>query len=288
MFGQLKIVPSADIGQLGPHEGQTVDFNWKWYYSAVKWIIWLALILAFAAPKANRNIQALWILVPLGIVNILWWFFMEYTHMNSTDALQFSIIFNSMAVAVAVLWLVVHYFKGFNGVIQFLLSFATVVIIAGLGTLAYSTEISTEMALFLILFTLMTLTMLVAITISRRFCGGKYRPISFLLLLVPSMLTVGLVTSSAFFLISYIIFSSGPNSVLEILIFIFAGLIFGLSLYVLNLPFLILGFVHPFFRERLCACLRLKPVPTALNQTDIDLFNEENLSKEMPEKGDSV
>ena len=288
MFGQLKIVPFADIGQLGSHEGQTVEFNWKWYYSAAKWIIWLALVLAFVAPKANRNIRALWILVPLGIVNILWWFFMEYARMNSTDALQFSIIFNSMAIAVAVLWLVMHYFKGFGSVLRFLLSFATVVFIAGLGTLAYSTEISTETTLFLILFTLMALTMLIAITLSRRFCGEKYRPICFLLLLVPSILLISMVTSSVFFLIGYIIFSSGPASVLEILIFIFAGLIFGLSLYILNLPFLILGFVHPFFRERFCECLRLKPAPTALNRANIDLFNYENVGKEVPEKEDSV
>lgn len=288
MFGQLKIVPSADIGQLGPHEGETAGFNWKWYYSAARWIIWLALILAFVAPKANHNIQALWVLVPLGIVNILWCFFMESAHMNSTDALQFGIIFHSMAVAVAVLWLIMHYFKGFGGVIRFLLSFTTVVIIAGLGTLAYSTEISTEMAFFLILFTLMTFTMLIAITLSRRFCGETYRPICFLLLLVPSILLVGLVTSSAFFLIGYIIFSSGPNSVLEILIFICFGLFFGLFLYMLNLPFLILGFVHPFFRERFCACLRLKPVPVASKQAGINLLNEKNPGKEIPEKGDSV
>jgi hypothetical protein len=134
----------------------------------------------------------------------------------------------------------------------------------------------------------MALTMLIAITISRRFCGDTYRPIRFLLWLVLWILIIGFLTSSAFFVIGFVVFSSGPGSCLAILIFIFSGLIFGLSLYVLNLPFLILGFVHPFFRERLCECLRLKPVPMALHQADIDLFDEENLGKEMPEKGGSV
>jgi hypothetical protein len=63
---------------------------------------------------------------------------------------------------------------------------------------------------------------------------------------------------------------------------------FGLWLYVLNFPFMILGFISVFYRERYCACLHIKPVSAASKQTGIDLLNEENLSKEMPEKRDSV
>lgn len=260
MFGQLKIVPSADIGQLGPHQGDVAGFNWKWYYSAAGWIIWLALILAFIIPKVNHNIRVLLIIIPLVIVNLLWLLFMKLTNMNFADALQFGIIFHSMAVAVTVLWLVAHYFKRFGDAIRFLLSLATVAVIAGSGTLAYSTEFSKEMALFLILFTLMAFTILFAITLSRRFCGETYRPISFLLWMALWMLLGGFIVALGFIVVGSIIFSSGPDSFGAIVIFILAGSIFGLFLYVLNLPFMILGFTHPFFRERFCTCLRLKPM----------------------------
>ena len=184
--------------------------------------------------------------------------------MNSTNALEFGIAFNSMAVGVTVLWLVAHYFKRFGGAIRFLLSFVTVVLVAGLGTLAYSTDFSAEMALFLTLFVFMAFTILIAITLSRRFCRGTYRPVRFLLWLALWMLLGSFVAMSGFIIVGSIIFSSGPDSAEAILVFLFAGSIFGLFLYVLNLPFLILGFAHPFFRERFRACLRLKSVATTV------------------------
>jgi hypothetical protein len=247
------------MGDIGPQQGEAVSYNCKWHYSAGKWIIWLALVAAFAIPQANRNSRILLILIPLGIVNLLWWIFMKYANMNSTDALQFGIIFNSMAVSMTVLWLVANYFKRFGGAVRFLLSFVTVVGVASLGTLAYSTEFSTETVMYLVLFAFMALTILIAITLSRRLCGGTYRPVCFMLWLVLWMFIGSLITTSGFVLICSIIFSSGPESAEAILIFIFAGSVFGLFLYVLNLPFMLLGFAHPLFRERFCAYLSLKP-----------------------------
>jgi hypothetical protein len=51
---------------------------------------------------------------------------------------------------------------------------------------------------------------------------------------------------------------------------------------------MILGFVHPFFRERFCAFLRLKPVFAAPKQAGIGRLNEQNPGTETPEKGDSA
>jgi hypothetical protein len=65
VFGSLKIVPSADLGEMGPQQGQAVSFNWKWYYSALWLAIWLVVILAMVVPKTNRNIRILLIFVPV-------------------------------------------------------------------------------------------------------------------------------------------------------------------------------------------------------------------------------
>jgi hypothetical protein len=284
----LKIVPSEDIGQLGPQQGKATIFDWKWYYSTSGFAIWLLLIPAFAIPKKNRDIRALLILVPLVVVNLLWWLFMKFAGMNSTDAQEFSLIFHSMAVGITVLWLITNYLSNFRVAIRFLLSFVTVMIVAGVGILSYTAELSKETAMFMILFILMILTMLGAITLSRWFCSGKYRPVRFMLWLVLWTLICSLVATFGLFIIFWLLFQSGPVFFQAILMFIVAGSVFGLWLYVLNFPFMILGFISAFYRERFCACLYIKPVPVASKRTGIDLLNKENLGKEMPEKRDSV
>ena len=228
-------------------------------------VIWVGLILALVVPKTNHDLRVLWILVPLAIVNILWWIFMKLAGMNSTDAQQFTLVFNSMAVGVTVLWLIANSFVRFGGAIRFLLSFMTVIIVAGLGILSYSSELSNETALFLIFFAFMDLTMLASITLSRRLCKKKCRPVYFMLWLLFWILLASLVAIAGFIAIGSMIVSSWPDLHETVIIFGLGELIFGLCLYVLNLPFMILGFVHPFFRARFCACLGLKPKAITVN-----------------------
>ena len=82
MFGRFKIVPSANLEQLGRQQGEAAGFDWKWYYSAAGWLIWAALVLAFIVPNVNHNIRILLVLVPLLIVNLLWRFFMDSENLN--------------------------------------------------------------------------------------------------------------------------------------------------------------------------------------------------------------
>jgi len=245
----------------------------------------VVLILALAVPKANRNIHALWIFVPLLVLNLLYFAFKKISGMPSSVALQFDILFRSMLIGISVLWLLANYIVRFGGVVRFLLSFGTVVIVAGLGILSYSTEVSSQTALFLILFVFMTLTILVAITLSRRLCRGIYRPVRLMLWLALCTLIVSLVTMFVYIIVGSIIMSSQPD--ISVSIYILPGLIFGLILYVLNLPFMILGFTSSFFRERFCACLNLIPVPAAPEKTDIGRINRQNPGTEINEKEDS-
>jgi hypothetical protein len=77
-------------------------------------------------------------------------------------------------------------------------------------------------------------------------------------------LLVSLATTLGFTVVSSIIMSGGPDLAEGIWIVVLGGLILGLCLYILNFPFMILGFVNPFFRERFCACLGLKLAPSDL------------------------
>lgn len=257
-------MPSANLGNVGPQQGEAVNYNWKWSYSAPGYVIWLVLILAIVFPKANHNPRILLILVPLVIVNLLWLVLKQASSMSSSNASQFDTIFYSMAVGIAVLWLIVNYFEKFGGIVRFLLSFVTVVIIAGLGTLSYSTEFSNEMVLFLAFFAFLAITILSATTAAGKLCNWKYRPPRFMLWMAVWMLLVSLITTFGFFIVGTLIMSSGsrPDILEAIKMLTIVGLIIGLCLYVFNLPFMILGFANPFFRERFCACLFPRSIPT--------------------------
>ncbi len=259
MFGELRIVPSADLGMMGLQQGQAARFDWKWYYSATGFVIWLALILAILVPKANHNPRVLWILVPLVVVNLAWLAFKKLSDMPSPVASQFDTVFHSVAVGVAALWLVANYFRRFGGFVRFLMCFGTLVAVACLSILSYSIEQSRETVLFLALLLFMALALLGAITLSRRLCGGKYRPVCFMLWLALWSVLGSSVTLLGFIIVASLL-SGGPGFLEAVFILVMGGLILGSCLYVLNLPFMILGFAHPFFRERFCACLSLKPV----------------------------
>ncbi|HUV64562.1 MAG TPA: hypothetical protein VMW24_11735 [Sedimentisphaerales bacterium] len=246
---------------MGSQQDRAASFNWKWHYSAAGSLIWLALILVLLVPKANHNPHVLWILVPLVVVNLAWLAFKKLSGMPSSSASQFDTVFHSAAVGVAALWLVASYFRRFGGFVRFLMCFGTLVTVGCLSILSYSIEFSRETPLFLALLFLLALALLGAITLSRRLCGGKYRPVRFMLWLALWILLGSSVALVGFIIVGSMIMSGGPRFSEAILILVVGGSILGLCLYVLNLPFMILGFAHPFFRERFCACLGLKSVP---------------------------
>jgi len=254
-------VPSANLGEIGPQQGEAAIFDWKWSYSAPGLAIWLALIGAIVLPKANHDRRILLILIPLVVVNLVWLAFKKVSGMPSATASQFDTVFHSMAVGIAVLWLVADYFDRFAGFVRFLMFFGTLVAVACLGILSYSTELSNEAALFLALLVFFSITVLTATTAAGKLCRGRYRPLRFMLWLALWTIVASLFTTFAFYIVGNLIMSSGssaPYNLEAILMITFVGLAFGLCLYVLNLPFMILGFADPFFRKRFNACLRLQ------------------------------
>lgn len=266
MFGELRIVPTGELGDMGQQQGQAATFVWKWYYSAAGSLIWLVLIVAILVPKANHNLRILWILVPLVVVNMAWLVFKKLMGIPSSAASQFDAMFQSMVVGTASLWLMGGYIEKLGGVVRFLVSFAVVLIAAGLGILSYYNVPSTVLFPFSILLVLLIGVLLVSMIASGLLCRRRYRPFCFMLWLALWIL----VGSVAAFCLTYVIFilvavpdSSRPHLSQLILSILMPGVIFAAFLYAINLPFMVLGFVHPFFRERLCACLGLQTVTDA-------------------------
>jgi hypothetical protein len=284
VFGELKIVPAADLGEMGPQQGQATNFNWKWHYSAPGLLIWLALILALIVPKANHNPRILWILVPLVILNLAWLVFKKLSGMPSSSASQFEMLIQSMVIGIAVLWLTANYLEKLGGVARFFIAFGMVLIVAGLGTLSYFSGFSMQSHLFAILFATMTLALLLAMTVSSLLCRRRYRPGRFMLwlglwILLGSVLAFGV--TYALFILAIGPGSSRPDLSQIILSMVMPGVIFAVFLYMLILPFMLLGFAHPFFRRRFCACLGLHLAPDALasqarENAEVASFREEN------------
>jgi len=250
---------------MGQQHVQAATFDWKWYYSAARSLIWLALIVAILVPKANHNLRILWILVPLAIVNLAWLAFKRPVGMPSLVASQFDLMFQSMVVGTAVLWLTAGYLRKVGGFVRFLMCFGTFVAAACLAVVSYSVKFSREVPWFLTLLPLtllpfLVLAMLGAITLSRRLSGGKYRPVRFILWLAPWTLLGGSIALGGSILVPALVWRGEARILDAMLMFAMGGPILGLCLYLLNLPFMILGFAHPFFRERLCACLGLQTV----------------------------
>jgi len=275
----LKIIASQDIGELGPKEGTAVIYNWRWYYSALGFLVWLALIIVFVLPKSNRDRRALLIIVPLVIVNLLWLLFKKVLGMSSSDAQQFDMLFQSISIGIAVLWLIAHKLGGFNGFVRFCLSLCILAVIAVFGTLSYHTGFSGETSLFLVLLVFMSIILLLAMTVAGWLCKRQYLPVRYMLWLGLCTLFGSAVAMIGVFIIGMLFIFPGQPKLMSVIFDVAGvGLIFGVCLYVLNLPYMILAFHSPFFRERFYACLRLKSMPTTTAQADTDQLSEQSSS----------
>ena len=72
VLGDLRIVASGELGDLGPAEGQAVSFKWNLLYSLSGLVVWSILVVALLA-RPNRSTQGWLILVPVlvGVVILL-------------------------------------------------------------------------------------------------------------------------------------------------------------------------------------------------------------------------
>jgi hypothetical protein len=149
------------------------------------------------------------------------------------------------------------------------------IIISFLGVLSLYTDFDSEALFILAMFAFMTSALLMGFVVVKRFCKSRYRPTCILLWLGLWLPICCICAIIGLFGVGMIIMESTPpkEALLQIPII---GLFFGLFLYVVNLPFMILGFVSPFFRDRFYTCLNLKPVHSISEIDKIKSDNEQN------------
>ncbi len=245
---------------MGPHEGQVSLYKWHWYYSVPGLFVWLILIVALVGLKANRNRRILLILIPLTIVNLLYLLFKKAVSMDSSSALQFDLLFQSLTVGVTLLWLVAPAL-GRRGVVRVVVAFVLLMVVTGMSIFSYGTMSSEETTIFLVLLGFLGTVMVFAPAATTRLCQGRYRPVAFMLWLAVWMIVGSTVATLGAFAVMLSVLSSGPSASelsMVILQTMMVGAILGLCLYILYLPYMILRFASPFFRMRLQGCLNLR------------------------------
>ena len=286
-FGELRFVSSSDIGDLGPNQGAEVIYKWRWYHNVPSLALWFVLAAALILIKANRTPRILLILVPLLIVNILWFLLKQIS--SSGDVEMFNMMFSSLVAGITFLWLFSPKLSKYNPWIAFFLAFALITMFFLLGIVSYlGFGFSQNAVVALAMLTVLALAMLLGFVLAGWRCRKRYGPVRFLLWLAFWMVAICLTSMILFYVITFFI-QKVPIPITTILyVASIVGLILAIFLYVINLPYMILALRSSFFRERFYACLRLKAISEAPQQADIGRNNDQNPGTEIPEKEDST
>ncbi len=289
-FGQLKIVASQDIGELGPKEGAAVVYNWKWYYSIPGMALWVVLLGAIVLVKANRNPHALLIILPLLVLNLLWLGFVKLLNFPPIARVQYDPLFASYTAGIAVLWLLAHKLGNRKRLVTFFLALLIMIVVGFGGLASYSmSTFSYEIKLLLAFLTIFALAVLVGFVLTALLCRKHYNSLRFILWLAFWTVINSVAAILTFMVIMFIVRGRLPSDLTDRLLQVYiAGLVIGLLLYVINLSFIILVLNSSFYRERFFACLRLKSMSTSPTQTNADQPNEQNLAPKTTENGNSI
>lgn len=184
-------------------------------------------------------------------------------------------LFNSFTIGIALLWLLAHKLGNRNRFITFLFALIIMITISIVGQVSYG-EFSEQTIIFLFFIIFLSLAVLISFVLTGWRCRIKYTGLRFILWLALWSIISSLAAMMTFMVLTTIV-QRPPlyllkSMLLQVLIF---GFVEGLLLYAINLPFMILAFYSPFFRERFYGCLRLKSMPTTVAKSDTNLSPQE-------------
>jgi len=236
-----------------------VIYEWKWYYGVPALAPWAVLILAILLVRANRQPRVLLLLIPLLIVHLLWLLFMKLMQVPSSARFIFDQIFTCFVVGFTLLWLLTYQLGNRNRFVSFLLALLIMLVIGLLGTVSYTMAFSDETMQMLVFLSMLAVALLLGFALAGWRCREHYSPVRFMLWLAAYTVGVGAGVMLIFAFVMALLMGDIPP-LLQVLI---VGLVCGLCVYALELPYMILAFCSSFFRERFYACLHLKSMSGA-------------------------
>ncbi len=257
----MRIVPSHNLGSLGPSEGQSVFYDWRWYYSVPGLSLWVVLVVATVLPRSNRTPKVLLIVAPVVVLYGGWLALLKWVLPSTVPPDEsFDTVILALAVGSALLWLVGHLLAAGTWRRTLLGALAVMAGIAILTTLSFQFEISAYTLSMMGGLSVPLLAMVIGYAMTGRRCRTSYRPGKF-----GFWLAIGMVIPAAAGGLGFMVLQCAFMGILSAnvgvtLVFgTLGGLLLGAMAYVISLPFLLVGLRSRMFRERLQSCLRLRP-----------------------------
>lgn len=214
--------------------------------------------------RENRSRPAWLIWLPVFVVFALWGIVCQVLGIPSSSVELFGLLISTIVLSLSVLWLVGGWLGRFRGVVSFFLAFLLMAIIGFIGIFSnFSFQWDRNIAPCMLIYGIGILVLLLAFTLTRRCCRKKFgakRFILFLLLWIP----VCIIASFLVYMGIFAIFEENLRRMILTMLFqvVMISSVFGIALYLILLPFMILAFRSGFYRRRLEGCLNL-PVPVA-------------------------
>jgi len=261
-IGTLNFVASQDLGDLGSEASRANEFVWHWYYAAPTMVPWLILALALMLPRVNRHGKAWQVLIPVAAIYGLWRLLLWALENNlpSASAQQFEMLIVSLCVASAVMWLFAHTRPGQKGIVRFFRGIGILAMVSCVNVWCLQGTMEGQTIMFLILFSMLWLAFALSMVWARRLSKKTYRPVAFTLCLLPCTVVLSIASVFIAYAFMFAIMNSTSMGMMQLLLIsLFGGSVFGVMLYLINLPFLILGALCPFYRERFQTYMNLKP-----------------------------
>ena len=223
--------------------------------------LWIVLALTILLVRENRYPRVLLIFIPIFLVRLLWSWFQPILGAPSDVLEVLGTMVDAFLVALAVLWLLAYMLGNRNRILTFLLALCVLMAVNFIGIVSVQTWSSQAGLNLLIIQALGIVTLLLVFFLAGWYCRRQYGPWRFMLWLALWIVVISIVAFLIFFLIA--VGRTGPveEIIRQIPQVLIAALIFAICLYMLNLPFMILAFISPFFRERFYAYFHLKSMP---------------------------
>ncbi len=274
------------MGKSGTRAGPPTVFPWRWYYHLASVAFWALVILPLVLIKENRRFQAWAILIPLLVIVVVCQMLANLSTSPSDGAEGLQTFVVTLATAWAAVWLV-----GFRVASRHrrLTLPAAVFVMLVVGLLSYLCDgrvLNLENVGPPIYYIFSALALLLPLSLSGRCCRKVYSPQRFMLWLWLWMpLTMaGVLALGAGGLFLFLGVSKGLLGLAHILIMVpvaaLMGGLYGVLLYLLNLPFMLLAFRSPFYHERFCKVFGLQAAADAAGEQDEDEILKESRGME--------
>jgi hypothetical protein len=269
---------------LGPNQSTAVIYNWRWNYGRPNLALWLILIASFIFVRGNRNPQALLVIIPLLLLNLLWLALKKATALGPAEAEMPNMAFNSMSIGITVLWLFAHKLGNRKRFVTFLMAFSLMGVLGIVGTVSYlGLEFSQQTDGGLILLAISVLALLLGFALAGWGCQNCYSGLRFVLYLAFWTVAASLACTLVLYPIAFSIDPAPVPLSAALLVGLVVGLMLGGCLYVISLPYMILVLHSPLLRERFYTCMRLSSMPPTCRQGEAKHPNEKDSDAGTPE-----